>query len=126
MRKTIRLLLATVFCIALAGCYQTIAPVKSACLTRWQKGKIQIAEQALTEEQIAQLTTWLQDHPWGWHPTIATYAPETVIWITHSDDTQSPIRIMRTVIVVSQSQRSLSEVESHELHSMLGARNGNQ
>lgn len=126
MRKTIRLLLAAVFCIALAGCYQTLAPVKSAYLTRWQKGEIQIAEQALTAEQIAKLATWLQDHRWGWHPTIATYAPETVIWVTHSDDTQSPIRVMRTVIVVSRSQRSLSEAESQELHSIFSARNDNQ
>lgn len=110
--------------LLLTGCYQTLAPIQSASVTQWQKGKVQTAEQQLTVDQVAKLTTWMQNHRWGWHPVVATYAPETVVWVAHTDGTKSPIRLMRTVLSVGQSQRSLSEAESQELHAILVTHSG--
>ena len=119
MRKTFLLLLTLASCFALWGCYQALATFKSAYMIRFQSGAIPVATQELTAEQIGKLAAWLQDHPWGWQPITETYTPETVVWVTHFDDTQSPIRLARKKLVVNQSQRSLSEAESQELHAIL-------
>lgn len=78
-----------------------------------------------TAALIVLLTAWLNGHRWGWHPVVATYTPETVVWATHSDGTKSPIRLMRTVISVGKSQRNLSVSESQELHAIFGERSVN-
>lgn len=112
----------TVLCLLLAGCYETFPPVRSASVTHWQSGKSR-APQPLSPEQIAQLSSWLQDHRWGWYSVIATNGPGTSLSVTHADGTMSSAHLMRNVLVVGQYQRSLSEHESIELHSMIGTKN---
>lgn len=111
-------------CLLLVGCYETFPPIKSARVTHWQGGKPQGSAQQLTSEQIAQLTAWLQNHRWGWHPIIATYAPATLLSVTHFDGTAYSANLMQRILIVGQNQRSLSKSESQELHSIIGAYNG--
>lgn len=111
-------------CLLLVGCYATFPPVKSASVTHWQGGRPQGPAQQLTPEQVAKLSAWLQNHRWGWHPVMATYAPETLLSVTHSDGTASSANLMQRVLIVGSNQRSLSESESQELHSMIVAQKG--
>ncbi len=124
MNSYARFVSVAVLCLMLVGCYEAFPPIKSASVTYWQGGKPQGAAQQLTPEQIAKLSAWLQNHRWGWHPVIATYAPATLLSVTHADGTASSANLMKKVLIVGQSQRSLSESESQELHSFIGAQNG--
>jgi len=111
-------------CLLLVGCYETYPPVKSASVTHWRGGKPQGAAQLITPAQVEKLSAWLQNHRWGWHPVMATYVPATLVSVTHSDGTASSANLMQMVLIVGQNQRSLSESESQELHSIIGAQNG--
>ncbi|MNV40124.1 hypothetical protein D3C71_1317240 [compost metagenome] len=104
----------------LPGCHQSLPPVQSATVTFWKYGKVEISEQQLTPEQITQISDWLGNHSWGWHPVTATYRPETVFRVLHSGRLLTSINITGSVIVVGQKQRDLSRPERQELHSILG------
>lgn len=119
MNRYLRLLVIPALVITLAGCYMDSVPVKSATVTQWQSGKL-VKSWELSPEQVSKLTKWLLDHRWGWHPVIATYAPNKLVSITHTDGTTSGANVMAKVIVINQSQRSLSEEESHVIHVLLG------
>jgi hypothetical protein len=124
MNRYFRFTLMFAVCFALVSCYETISPIKSASFTRWQDGKIQSTAQQLTPEQTAKLSEWLQNHRWGWHPVAATYLPAIQVSVSHVDGTTSSANLMQRVLVVRQNQRSLSEAESNELHSMIGEKSG--
>jgi hypothetical protein len=124
MKSYARFVFVAVLCLMQGGCYETFSPIKSASVTYWYGGKPQSAMQKLTPEQIAKLSAWLQNHRWGWHPVIATYAPAIQITVSHTDGTVSSANLMKQVLVVEQKQRSLSESESQELHSFVGGENG--
>ncbi len=113
-----------VLCLMLGGCYEAFPQIKSASVTYWCEGKPQGSAQQLSQEQVAKLSAWLQNHRWGWHPIIATYAPATMVSLTHADGTASSANLMKQVLIVGQSQRSLSETESQELHSLIGGQKG--
>lgn len=104
----------------LPGCRLSLPPTQSATVTFWKNGKVEISEQQLTPEQITQISDWLGNHSWGWHPVTATYRPETVLRVLHSDGSMTSINITGSVIVVGQKQRDLSRPERQELHSILG------
>ncbi len=108
----------------LPGCRQSLPPVQSATVTFWKNGKVEISEQQLTPEQTTQISDWLRNHSWGWHPVIATYRPETVLRVLHSDGSLTSINITGSVIVVGQKQRDLSRPERQELQSILGLNHG--
>lgn len=124
MSKLSRFVSIASLCLLLVGCYETYPPIKSASITHWQGGKPQGAALQLTPENIAKLSAWLQNHRWGWHPVIATYAPATLLTLTHSDGTISSANLMQKTLIVGQNQRKLSASESQELHSIIGAQNG--
>jgi len=111
-------------CLPLFGCYETYPPVKSASVTYWQGGKPQATAQQLTQAQVEKLSAWLQNHTWGWHPVMATYAPATLVSVMHSDGTASSVNLMQRILIVGQSQRGLTESESRELHSIINTQNG--
>lgn len=120
MKMLLRIASTAALVLLLAGCYETLPTIQSANLTRWQENNPQGQVRPLTAEQTAKLSAWLQDHHWGWYPVTATYRPEVVVWVTHADGTMTPIRLMKNVLTVGKSQRSLSEAESQALHAMLG------
>lgn len=122
MNSYVRFISIAVVFLMLGGCYEAFPPIKSASVTYWHEGKPQGAAQQLTREQFAKLAAWLEDHRWGWHPVTATYAPATLVSVTHGDGTASSANLMKHVLIVGQSQHSLSETESQELHSIIGAK----
>lgn len=124
MNSSCRSLAIAFLCLLLVGCYKAFPPVKSANVTHWQDGKPQATAQQLAPEQVKELSDWLQSHRWGWHPVMATYQPSRLVWINHADDTKTSANLMEMVITVGQHQRSLSETESQELHSIIGVREG--
>jgi hypothetical protein len=124
MKQLFRLVVATMLCMMLGACYESTPPISSATATFWQGGKQKGAAHRLTHAQIAKLNVWLENHRWGWKPVLATYAPATVLLITHSDGTISSANLMEKTLVVGQSLLSLSEPESQELHSIIGKHNG--
>ncbi len=126
MNNFARYISVAALCLMVAGCYEAFPSIKSASVTYWQGGKPQGAAQQLTTEQTAKLSAWLQNHRWGWHPVIAIYAPAILLSVTHSDGTASSANLMKNVLIVGQYQRSLSESENQELHSIIGvgAQNG--
>ena len=124
MSSYARFVSIAVLCLMLGGCYEAFPQIKSASVTYWREGKPQGSAQQLSQEQVAKLSAWLQNHRWGWHPVIATYAPATMVSVTHADGTASSANLMKQVLIVGQSQRSLSETESQELHSLIGGQNG--
>lgn len=103
----------------LPGCRQSLPPVQSATATFWKNEKVESSEQQLTPEQITQISDWLRNHSWGWHPVTATYRPETVLRVLHSDGSLTSINITGSVIVVGQKQRDISRQQRQELHSIL-------
>lgn len=119
-----RFILIVFVCVLLVGCYESFAPVKSANLTRWQKGKIQGTELQLTSKQIANLSEWLQSHKWGWQPVSGTFLPVTLLSLSHVDGSFSSANLMKNTLVVGKYQRSLSATESQELHSIVGVQIG--
>lgn len=124
MNRLSRFALIVAVCFALVGCYETISPIKSASFTSWQGGKAQSTAQQLTPEQTEKLSEWLQNHRWGWHPVAATYSPAILLSFSHVDGTTSSANLMQKVLVFRQSQRSLSESESKELHFIIGGQSG--
>jgi hypothetical protein len=124
MNNIARFVSVATLCLLLAGCYETFSPITSVNVTHWQGGKPQGAAQQLTPDQVEKLSAWLQDHRWGWHPVIATYVPANLLSVKHSDGTASSANLMQKVLIVGQNQRSLSESESQELHSIIGAQSG--
>jgi hypothetical protein len=124
MNHLVRVIVATILCILLAGCYETTPPIQSASVTSWKSGKPQGTAKQLTDAQIAKLNVWLENHRWGWKPVLATYAPATLLLFIHSDGTISSANLMKNNLVMGQSRRSLSETESQELHSIIDTHNG--
>lgn len=110
----------TALCLLLVGCYETFPTIRSASVTHWKDGKPQGFAQKLTPEQVTKLFAWLQNHRWDWHPVVATYARSILVSVTHSDGTTSSANLMQKFLIVGQYQRSLSESESQELHSIVG------
>jgi hypothetical protein len=124
MNSLFRVVSVATLCIFLAGCYEKFSPIQSANVSHWQSGKPQGAARQLTPEQIKKLSDWLQNHRWGWHPVTASYLPATLLSVTHRDGTTSSVNLMQKVLIVGQNQRSLSDTECQELHSIIGAENG--
>lgn len=124
MRNVSRFAAILFLCLAVAGCYETFPPIQSASVTHWQGGRPQGSAQQLTPEQVANLSAWLHSHRWGWQPVIATYAPSIIIYVVHSDGTKTSANLMQKILIVGQHQRSISEAERQELHSIIGAQNG--
>lgn len=124
MRNVSRFTAILFLCLAVAGCYETLPPIQSANITHWQGARPQGSAQQLTPEQVANLSAWLQRHRWGWQPVIATYAPSITIYVVHSDGTKNAANLMQEILVVGQRQRSISEAEYQELHSIIAIRNG--
>ena len=121
MIKISRFVLLVCLCLSLAGCYETFPPIQSGNISHWQGGKPQGSAQQLTPEQVANLSAWLQNHRWGWQPVIATYAPSIIISVVHTDGTETSANLMQKMVVVGQYQRSISEAEHQELHSIVVA-----
>lgn len=124
MKSYVRFVFIAVLCLMLGGCFEDFPQIKSASVTYWRGGRPQGTAQQLSQEKVEKLSAWLQNHRWGWHPVIASYAPATLVSVTHSDGTVSSANLMKHVLIVGQSQRSLSETESQELHSLIGLQNG--
>jgi hypothetical protein len=124
MRNVSRFATILFLCLAVAGCYETFPPIQSGNVTHWQGGRPQGSAQQLTPEQVANLSAWLQSHRWGWQPVIATYAPSIIINVVHSNGTKTSANLMQKILIVGQHQRSLSEAENQELHSIIGAQYG--
>ena len=124
MRNVSRFAVILFLCLTVAGCYETFPPIQSGNVTHWQGGRPQGSAQHLTPEQVANLSAWLQSHRWGWQPVIATYAPSIIIYVVHSDGTKTSANLMQKTLIVGQHQRSISEIEHQELHSIIAAQNG--
>lgn len=121
MIKISRFVLIVCLCLSLAGCYETFPPIQSGNITHWQGGKPQGAAQQLAPEQVVKLSAWLQNHRWGWQPVIATYAPSIIVHVVYTDGTETSANLMQKMVVVGQYQRSISEAEHQELHSIVVA-----
>jgi hypothetical protein len=119
MNNIFRFILLSTLCLALTACYETFPPIKTTNVTHWQAGKPLGVAQALTPQQVDKLSAWLQNHRWGWQAVTATYAPAISLAVEHVDGTTSTANLMQKVIVVNQHQRSLSEAESQELHTII-------
>ena len=124
MNRIFRFVLLLFVCFSLAGCYETFPPIQSGHVTHWQQGKPQGAGHALSAEQVANLSAWLQNHRWGWQSVMATYPPTIMVDVVHVDGTRASANLMQRVLVVHQYQRSLSEAESNALHAMIGEPSG--
>ena len=111
-------------CTPLVGCYETHPPVTSASLTPWQHGMQLGTAQQLTSAQVAKLSAWLQNHPWAWHPVMASHVPVTLVSLTHFDGAASSVNLMQRVLIVGHNQRGLTASESQELHSIISTQNG--
>jgi hypothetical protein len=123
-------LLARVTAVALAaalcGCDLDVPAISSASYVVYAGGSPG-RQTGLTAAQVEALSDWLSKHRSGWSRSVVTYVPRTLISIRHGDGETSTLDLWPTALHVygtfGQYQRSLSEVEAHELHGIL-RRNG--
>lgn len=105
----------TALCVWFAGCDESFPSIQSGEVTHWRQGRPLGAARQLTPAQAAALYTWLQNHPSGWQPVMATYAPEILILVVHANDAKSSANLLPNVLVVGQKQRTISATEHREL-----------
>lgn len=124
MSNFFRLVIATMLCIMLNGCYVKMPPMKSASLAYLKTDKLVAIPQDIKPQQLDRLSQWLQNHRWGWEPVLAPYFVDAILTIRHTDGNISTLKLMKNLVIVDQHQLGISAEEYKELYSIIVLQNG--
>jgi len=124
MNNFFYLVVATMFCIMLSGCYVKTPPMKSASLAYLKTDNLVAVPQDIKPLQLDKLSNWLQDHRWGWEPVLVPYFVDAILTIRYTDGSTSTFKLMKNLVIVGEYQLDISAEEYKELYSIIVLQNG--